>query len=361
MLGAAFAAVADGRTSSDLAEARIGTRRPRRRVARLARRLLVERPHGRMPLLPPPAACSCRFRSRLATWPDTGARRRQSSPPADDTRRCTTARRFGLPPGSARWKRQLLETRGARHRQRQELRQFERDPSSRNPRVFRELTASRTKPTCGISPAGAENPAPQACAHAQRQVGRAESWPRRSSLRPADPVMRLRRSYEVDRRLPSLSRPGIQANSTIRHAHCVSSGTHARAQRNSIANAWLAGLVGISCSPTRPAGLGAGERRCRNGSESRNAARRVCSQCSLCSGSCRIPRARRPQRCISTASRAIPSGRALNGSSRWPTERSPLQKFRGRRECFRDRAGLQFLVDWRFFRRWKRSARARHI
>ena len=111
MLGRAFAAAADGRTSSELAEARIGTRRPRRRVARLERRLLVVRPHGRMPLPPPRAAYSCRFRPRSATWPEAGARRRQSPLPADDTRHCTTARRFGLPPVSARWKRQLLETR----------------------------------------------------------------------------------------------------------------------------------------------------------------------------------------------------------------------------------------------------------
>jgi len=41
-------------------------------------------------------------------------------------------------------------------------------------------------------------------------------------------------------------RSGTQANSTIRHVHYVSSGTHAGAQRNSIPNAWLAGLVGIS-------------------------------------------------------------------------------------------------------------------
>src|SRR4029450_2026587 len=109
MLGGAFAAAADGRTPSELAEGRIGTRRPRRHVARLERRLLVVRPHGRMPL-PPPAAYSCRFRSPLAPWPDAGARRRQSPLPADDTRHCTTARRFGLPPVSARWKRQLLET-----------------------------------------------------------------------------------------------------------------------------------------------------------------------------------------------------------------------------------------------------------
>ncbi len=111
MLGGAFGAAADGRASSELAEARIGTRRPRRRVSRLERRLLVVRPHGRKPLPPPLAAYRCRFRSRLATWPDAGARRRQSPLPADDTRHCTTARRFGLPPVSARWKRQLLETR----------------------------------------------------------------------------------------------------------------------------------------------------------------------------------------------------------------------------------------------------------
>jgi hypothetical protein len=111
MLGGAFAAAADGRALSELAEARIGTRRPRRRVARLEL-LLVVRPHGRMPLPPPPPACSCRFRSGLATWPDAGVRRRHSPLPADDTRRCITARRFGLPPVSARWKRQLLETRG---------------------------------------------------------------------------------------------------------------------------------------------------------------------------------------------------------------------------------------------------------
>ena len=133
----ACAAGADGRTSSELAEARIGTRRPRRRVARLERRLLVVRPHGRMPLPPPLAACSCRFRSRLATWPDAGARRRQSPSPADDTRRCTTARRFGLPPVSARWKRQLLETRGARRPCEQGLRRPSEWPaakkSSRSP------------------------------------------------------------------------------------------------------------------------------------------------------------------------------------------------------------------------------------
>ena len=110
MLEGAFGAATDGRASSDLAEARIGTRRPRRRVARLERRVLV-RPHGRMPVPRPLAAYSCRFRSRLATWPGAGARRRQSPLPADDTRHCTTARRFGLPPVSARWKRQLLETR----------------------------------------------------------------------------------------------------------------------------------------------------------------------------------------------------------------------------------------------------------
>ena len=110
MLGGAFAAAADGRTSSELAEPRIGTRRPRRRVARVEL-LLVVRPHGRMRLPRPLAACSCRFRSRSVTWPDAGTRRRHLPPLADDTRHCTTARRLALPPVSARWKRQLLETR----------------------------------------------------------------------------------------------------------------------------------------------------------------------------------------------------------------------------------------------------------
>ena len=73
--------------------------------------LLVVHPHRRMPSPLPLATGSCRFRSRLATWPDAGARSRQSP-----LRRMTpdAAQQSGvlpLPPVSARWKRQLRETR----------------------------------------------------------------------------------------------------------------------------------------------------------------------------------------------------------------------------------------------------------
>jgi hypothetical protein len=157
MLEGAFAAAADGQTTSERAEARIGTRRPRRPVAHLARMLLVGRPHGRMPLPPPLAAYSCRLRSRLATGPDAGARRRRSPPPADDTRRCTTARRFGLLPVSARWKRQRLETRGARDRYKARAAPAPSQGSSKEILGFLAGQLLRDEAPCGISPMEAEN------------------------------------------------------------------------------------------------------------------------------------------------------------------------------------------------------------
>ena len=158
MLGEAFPAAADGRTSSVLAEARIETRRPRRRVARLEL-LLVVRPHGGMPSPPPLAACSCRFRSCLATWADAGARGRQSPPPADDTRRCTTARRFGLPPLSARWKRPLLETRECSRCDEGKSCASKSKERSKEILGFGAGQLLRDEAPCGIPPVDAEIPA----------------------------------------------------------------------------------------------------------------------------------------------------------------------------------------------------------
>ena len=158
MLGGAFAAGADGQTTSERAAARIGTRRARRRIAQPARMLLVVRPHGRMLLPPPPAAYTCRLRSRLATEPDAGARRRWPPPRADDTRRCTTARRFGPLPVSARSKGQRLETLEAHPRKRQEMGQQAGLLRAKTPGILGRRSPG-TPGTCGLFPGGTENPA----------------------------------------------------------------------------------------------------------------------------------------------------------------------------------------------------------
>ena len=103
--------------------------------------------------------CSCRGRSCLGTsWsPDAGTPRTWCR----DTRPCTAGWRFVQMPASARSKRELLETRDARHPQGQELRQPEKVGTPGNPDLFK-VSPPPARRTCGFSPVAAENPAGQA-------------------------------------------------------------------------------------------------------------------------------------------------------------------------------------------------------